>query len=182
MHVKCACAYRNCCRPLTMQWDFEGSVYWDELADRCGETSRAAGFQGAARFWGNTVYYSCKLLRVKILHMGIWEANISWDNLHRTLKQSYYRRVQNTKKRRYFYGGLSNFKIHETFFFPLETFHASYTVKRVIRACHGLSASDIKLIMASVWLVNLVWLFLLIQHAQGFWHGGCAPTKFLRLF
>ena len=55
MHVKCACAYGNCCRPLTMRRDFEGGVYWDELADRCGEISRAAGFRGAARFRGNTV-------------------------------------------------------------------------------------------------------------------------------
>ena len=35
--------------------DFEGSVYWDELAKICGNISRAAGFQGAMRFWGNTV-------------------------------------------------------------------------------------------------------------------------------
>ena len=55
MHVKCACAYGNCCRPLTMRRDFEGGVYWDELADRCGDISRAAGFRGAARFRGNTV-------------------------------------------------------------------------------------------------------------------------------
>ena len=26
MHVKCPCAYRNSCRPLTMRWDFEGGV------------------------------------------------------------------------------------------------------------------------------------------------------------
>ena len=56
MHVKCTCAYRYCCRPLTMQRDFEGGVYWDKLADRCGEISRAAGFRGAARFRGNTVH------------------------------------------------------------------------------------------------------------------------------
>ena len=55
MHVKCPCAYGNCCRPLTMRRDFEGGVYWDELADRCGDISRAAGFRGAARFRGNTV-------------------------------------------------------------------------------------------------------------------------------
>ena len=40
-----------------MRQDFEGGVYWDELADRCGNILRAAGFQGAARFRGNTVYY-----------------------------------------------------------------------------------------------------------------------------
>ena len=56
MHVKCVCAYGNCCRSLTMRRDFEGGVYWDELADRCGDISRAAGFRGAARFRGNTVY------------------------------------------------------------------------------------------------------------------------------
>ena len=55
MHVKCACAYGYCCRTLTMRRDFEGSIYWDELADRCDDISRAAGFRGAARFRGNTV-------------------------------------------------------------------------------------------------------------------------------
>ena len=30
--------------------DFEGGVYWDELAEICGKISRAVGFQGAARF------------------------------------------------------------------------------------------------------------------------------------
>ena len=39
-----------------MRRDFEGGVYWDELADRCGDISRAAGFRGAARFRGNAVY------------------------------------------------------------------------------------------------------------------------------
>ena len=38
-----------------MRRDFEGGVYWDEMADRCGDISRAAGFRGAARFRGNTV-------------------------------------------------------------------------------------------------------------------------------
>ena len=55
MHVKRLCAYGNWCRPLTMWRDFEGGVYWDELADRCSDISRAAGFRGAARFRGNTV-------------------------------------------------------------------------------------------------------------------------------
>ena len=54
-NVKCPCAYGNCCRSLTMRRDFEGGVYWDELVDRCGDISRAAGFRGAARFRGNTV-------------------------------------------------------------------------------------------------------------------------------
>ena len=38
-----------------MRRDFEGGVYWDELAKICGEISRAVGFQGAARFRGSTV-------------------------------------------------------------------------------------------------------------------------------
>ena len=46
MHVKCPCAYGNFYRPLTMRRDFEGGVYWDEMADRCGDISRAAGFRG----------------------------------------------------------------------------------------------------------------------------------------
>ena len=50
-----ACAYVNCCRPLTMRRDFEGGVYWDELADRCGDISRVVGFQGVVTFQGNTV-------------------------------------------------------------------------------------------------------------------------------
>ena len=56
MHVKCPCAYGNFCRPLTMRRDFEGGVYWGEMADRCGDISRAAGFRGAVRFRGNTVF------------------------------------------------------------------------------------------------------------------------------
>ena len=55
MHIKCVCAYGSCCQPLTMRRDFEGGVYWDELADRCGEILRMAGFQGAVRFRGNMV-------------------------------------------------------------------------------------------------------------------------------
>ena len=54
MHVKCPCAYGNCCQPLTMRRDFKGGVHWDELANRCGDISRAAGFRGAARFQANT--------------------------------------------------------------------------------------------------------------------------------
>ena len=38
-----------------MRRDFEGGVYWDEMADRCGDISRAAGFRG------NTVYYGCNV-------------------------------------------------------------------------------------------------------------------------
>ena len=43
-------------RIRTMRRDFEDGVYWDELAEICGEMSRAAGFRGAARFRGNTAY------------------------------------------------------------------------------------------------------------------------------
>ena len=39
-----------------MRRDFKGDIYWDELAETCSDISRAAGFQGAARFQGNTVY------------------------------------------------------------------------------------------------------------------------------
>ena len=38
-----------------MRQDFEDGVYWDELAEICGDISRAAEFRGAARFRGNTV-------------------------------------------------------------------------------------------------------------------------------
>ena len=51
----CVCAYIYCCRPRTMRWDFEGGVYWDELAEICGEMSRVVGFRGVARFRGNVV-------------------------------------------------------------------------------------------------------------------------------
>ena len=36
-----------------MWQDFEGGVYWDELADRCGDISMAMGFRSAV---GNTVF------------------------------------------------------------------------------------------------------------------------------
>ena len=35
--------------------DFKGGVYWDELAETCGDISRMMGFRGAARFRGNMV-------------------------------------------------------------------------------------------------------------------------------
>ena len=38
--------YVDCCLPRTMWQDFEGSVYWDELAEICSKISRAAGFRG----------------------------------------------------------------------------------------------------------------------------------------
>ena len=34
---------------------FEGGVYWNQPPYRCGKISRVAGFQGVARFRGNTV-------------------------------------------------------------------------------------------------------------------------------
>ena len=54
MHVQCACAYIYCCQPRTMRRDFEGGVYWDELAD---------DILSAARFRGNTVFFlACIIL------------------------------------------------------------------------------------------------------------------------
>ena len=52
-------------RSFTMWRDFEGSVYWDEFAETCGDISRVAGFQGAVRFRGNTVTHSnfCRLVQ-----------------------------------------------------------------------------------------------------------------------
>ena len=50
MHVKCACACVNYYRSLTMWQDFKDGVYWNKLADRYGNISRVAGFQGAAIF------------------------------------------------------------------------------------------------------------------------------------
>ena len=38
--------------------DFEGGIYWDELAEICGDISRAARFQGVARFRGKTAHSS----------------------------------------------------------------------------------------------------------------------------
>ena len=61
------------CRPFTMRRDFEGGVYWHELAETCGEISRAAGFRGAARFRGNTVATVCNFLGpVPMLHSEKW--------------------------------------------------------------------------------------------------------------
>ena len=37
-------------QPHTMRRDFEGGVYWDELAEICGDISRVAGFRGVANF------------------------------------------------------------------------------------------------------------------------------------
>ena len=44
---------------FSMRRDFEGGVYWNQPPYRCGEISRAAGFRGAARFRGNTVFFWC---------------------------------------------------------------------------------------------------------------------------
>ena len=55
-----ACAYAcKSCWPFTMQWDFEGGIYWDELAETCGNISRVVGFWGVARFRGNMVFALC---------------------------------------------------------------------------------------------------------------------------
>ena len=73
MHLKCPCAYRNWCWPLTMRRDFEGGIYWDELADRCGDISRAAGFWSVARFRGNTVcILRCCSLFVHSSKLAFW--------------------------------------------------------------------------------------------------------------
>ena len=42
--------------------DFEGGIYWDVLAEICGDISRAMGFRGAATFQGNTVDVILQLL------------------------------------------------------------------------------------------------------------------------
>ena len=49
-----------------MRRDFEGGVYWDEMADRCGDISRAAGFRGAARFRGNRYVLEYKAISVGV--------------------------------------------------------------------------------------------------------------------
>ena len=38
-----------------MRRDFKGSVYWDEFAETCSNTSRAVGFRGVAGFQENMV-------------------------------------------------------------------------------------------------------------------------------
>ena len=52
-----------------MRRDFEGGVYWGEMADRCGDISRAAGFRGAARFRGNTVILMVHVVKVVNTHI-----------------------------------------------------------------------------------------------------------------
>ena len=42
--------YVDRCQPCTMRWYFEGSVYWDKLAEICSDISRAVGFRGAVKF------------------------------------------------------------------------------------------------------------------------------------
>ena len=55
-----ACAYTcKSCWPFTMQQDFEGGIYWDELAETCGDISRAVGFWDVARFRGSMVFALC---------------------------------------------------------------------------------------------------------------------------
>ena len=57
MYNVCAHTY-YCCRPFIMRRDFEGSIYWDELAEIRSDISRAVGFWGTVRFRGNTVCIS----------------------------------------------------------------------------------------------------------------------------
>ena len=40
---------------------FEGGIYWDELAEICGDISRAAVFQGVVRFQGSTVHAAIEI-------------------------------------------------------------------------------------------------------------------------
>ena len=54
-----------------MRQDFEGGVYWDELAEICSEISRAAGFRGAARFRGNTVIRMFWIIVGLLIYNGI---------------------------------------------------------------------------------------------------------------
>ena len=59
-------------RPCLVRRDFEGSVYLDELADRCSDISRAAGFRGAATFRGNTVTWEWKQLTSSLILISIF--------------------------------------------------------------------------------------------------------------
>ena len=43
------------CPPFTMWQDFEGGIYWDELAETCDDIFKGSGIQGVVRFQGNTV-------------------------------------------------------------------------------------------------------------------------------
>ena len=49
-----------------MRWDFEGGVYWDELAEICGEISRAAGFRA--------IFVSLCYIRIRYHRVGY----LSW--------------------------------------------------------------------------------------------------------
>ena len=55
------CTYVYHCRPYTMWQDFKGGIYLDELAEICGDISRAAGFQGAVTFQGNSLAIAASL-------------------------------------------------------------------------------------------------------------------------
>ena len=75
--------------------DFEGGVYWDELADRCGDISRAVGFRGAARFRGNTVSLLVdnniivkRHFHAQVLHVCILLVYINYNNIVRVIKFS----------------------------------------------------------------------------------------------
>ena len=50
-----------------MRRDFEDGVYWDELAEICGEISKAVEFRGAAR---NTVQVCMKMKFPDILPLS----------------------------------------------------------------------------------------------------------------
>ena len=73
-----------------MQRDFEGVVYWNEVAEICGEISRVAGFRGVARFRRNTVTRICSCsygLSVFVLHLPF---DLSYAGLVAILSRSSY--------------------------------------------------------------------------------------------
>ena len=53
MYNACVHMYVYHCQPCTMRRDFEGCVYWNELAGICSNILRVAGFRDAVRFQGN---------------------------------------------------------------------------------------------------------------------------------
>ena len=91
-----------------MRRDFEGAVYWDELADRCGDISRAAGFQGAATFQGNMV---CIYLLYVIPYIPVFYFNdlqictvhvhALYIMLHREIRKGELRRHKNKEWQSY---------------------------------------------------------------------------------
>ena len=67
----------------TMSEQFEGGIYWDELAERCCNISRVAGFRGAA---GNTVsdHYFVTVHLVSSMDGIWWSSSIHICSVHYT--------------------------------------------------------------------------------------------------